>query len=88
MNIKLPDFNLLQQKIINHIFEGVTRRTPVDTGTARDNWEKTDNSVSNATPYIGILEMGSSDQAPQGFVRITLEEIPIVIDSFIKETTQ
>lgn len=30
--------------------------------------------IQNNVPYIGRLEFGSSDQAPQGMVRVTLAE--------------
>lgn len=40
--------------------------------------------VSNALPYIEILEMGSSQQAPNGFVRISLSEIEAGIISKLK----
>jgi len=31
--------------------------------------------LSNNLPYIGVLEYGSSDQAPKGMVRISMQEI-------------
>ena len=32
-------------------------------------------SIANNLPYIGVLEFGSSKQAPQGMLRVTLSEI-------------
>ena len=32
-------------------------------------------SIANNLPYIGVLEFGSSKQAPQGMLRVTLAEI-------------
>ncbi len=57
------------------------RRTPVLTGQARDGWESqlnTDNTVTftNDVPYIGKLENGSSTQAPNGMLKVTVEEAP------------
>ena len=88
------------------------RRTPVDTGRARGNWNAEVNKpdltydperldkpgtatiglaapkirtigffdgdegyVANAVPYVRYLEEGSSAQAPEGMVRVTLEEL-------------
>lgn len=90
----------------------IMRRTPVDTGRARANWNASVNRVDtsineaatvadgptksranartvgairfskgdvgflhNGLPYIVPLEDGSSTQAPQGMVRITMEEM-------------
>ncbi len=32
-------------------------------------------SIANNLPYIGVLEYGGSNQAPEGMVRVTLSEI-------------
>jgi hypothetical protein len=32
-------------------------------------------SIANNVPYIGVLEFGSSKQAPGGMVRVTISEI-------------
>lgn len=88
----------------------VMRKTPVDTGRARANWnaavgspkrevdEDLDASdvrsrqaaaeqeiadfgpgkslyVTNGLPYIPPLEDGHSDQAPQGMIKVTVEEL-------------
>jgi hypothetical protein len=86
--IKIPDFNKLQQFIVDYVFTTVKRRTPVDTGQARDGWVKTETTISNDVPYIGVLEYGSSDQAPNGMIRITLEEVPAKITEFLNKETK
>lgn len=32
-------------------------------------------TITNNLPYIGVLEFGSSDQAPKGMLRVTISEI-------------
>jgi len=88
----------------------LVRKTPVDTGRARANWNVARTSpdrsadrdadrsdvpaklvegratiaefgagdrifLTNALPYIPELEKGSSDQAPNGMVRVTSKEL-------------
>ena len=43
--------------------------------------------MTNNLPYIGKLEYGSSTQAPQGMVRITLEEMQAWIQQNAKKAT-
>jgi len=62
----------------------IAQRTPVDTGRARGGWQMEHTrpssnvgrvTISNQVPYIIYLEYGSSQKAPQGMVRITMQEI-------------
>ena len=53
--------------------------TPVDTGTARDNWQMTPQGLSNETDYIDELNAGSSQQAPPYFVEKTVLANPNVV---------
>lgn len=39
--------------------------------------------VSNDVPYIGILDDGSSDQAPNGFTEQAVQAVEVRIDEFI-----
>jgi hypothetical protein len=63
------------------VLEGVKAKTPVDTGRARDGWKMEidgeEYRVFNEVPYIGFLEAGSSKQAPQGMVALTLSELAL-----------
>ncbi len=83
-----------------HAWNGVTMKTPVDTGRARGNWNMSEGSIdasvdnkttttkpfkkfsgkrdvyiTNSLSYIGLLEKGSSKQAPKGMVEVTMNEI-------------
>lgn len=40
-----------------------TKRTPVDTGIAKNAWQRSGNSIVNHAPYIGILERGARPHA-------------------------
>jgi hypothetical protein len=89
MQIKMPvDLAGLLQYVTKEVETRVARRTPVRLGRAQRGWHsEVDTStltaeISNQVPYIGILEEGSSDQAPNGMVRITLEEVPEIIKSY------
>lgn len=39
--------------------------------------------ITNSLPYIEPLENGSSDQAPEGMVALTLEEVQTFLDSHL-----
>lgn len=43
--------------------------------------------LTNNIPYVGQLEFGSSTQAPQGMVRLTLEEMQSWIQTNAKKAT-
>jgi len=58
--------------------------TPIRTGYARSQWRKTIGSyrigdtgviVENRAPYIGILDRGSSRQAPSGIITPVLNKL-------------
>lgn len=111
------------KKIVLELFIRVMKRTPVDTGNARVNWElgvdAVGNTVATATTvegenqisqqaflvglgelakfkpgqtiyitnnvnYIEYLEEGSSQQAPQGMVKITALEFQSIVSDIIK----
>lgn len=89
IKITLPDFDKVVKEVSQEVFDRVKERTPVLTGRARDGWEivqgDKQSKISNDVPYIGVLESGSSDQAPQGFVGITLDEVPEMIKQAIEK---
>lgn len=100
------------------------RRTPVDTGRARGNWnvgvnqidrsvadENMDPSgrtsiqvgqatiladfkagdvgyVTNGLPYIPALEDGSSQQAPEGMVKVTAAEVRPLVGKILAEVAR
>jgi hypothetical protein len=101
---------LMQKKLVLDLLAGVVRKTPVDTGRARGNWQVEVGSVpqgvrndrdgeseeaiiqaasenlrslgfaqvvwvANNLEYVVFLEDGSSEQAPAGMLRVTLEEL-------------
>ena len=66
------------------VFARIKNRTPVDTGRARAGWQMsapvetptfTEITISNQVNYVVWLEVGSSRQAPQGMLRVTLNEM-------------
>lgn len=114
------------RKIAFEAHSSVSKKTPVDTGRARANWNLSAGSIDNSTvpemgkgtgehkgqssppsspspkavemkqgdgedviyitnnlPYIGVLEDGSSTQAPIGMVAVTMAEIEAGIKDVI-----
>ena len=67
----------LGKQIALDFHRGVKRRTPVDTGNARNAWDVDLNGenpiVENNVEYIGALNRGHSKQAPAGFVEAELD---------------
>jgi hypothetical protein len=62
--------------------------TPVDTGEARDGWKIEGNSVVNRVDHIGVLNSGSSKQAPLHFVeRTVLAQEGLIPNGVIVKTT-
>lgn len=98
-------------KVYRDLFAGITSKTPVRTGHARDSWRigigSIDSStapegagepealsqqyaklfgltmeqisrgvhITNAVPYVALLEHGHSQQAPAGMVAVTIAEV-------------
>lgn len=98
------DSSILLRKIALDLYAEIIRRTPVDTGRARANWNLSINHpditttastgipssvnispsllknlpdiyISNGLPYVRELEFGRSDQAPNGFIRLSIQKI-------------
>lgn len=67
----------------NELFPRIVDRTPVATGAARDGWIMNDAGsgwsytikITNAMPYAGDLEHGSSQQAPHGMIAVSVWEV-------------
>lgn len=83
--IKLPDFDKLKDTLIDEIMVRVVERTPEASGAARRGWTKTKDGFYSDVDYIESLEDGWSDQAPNGMVRLTLEEAPHIIGDIYKK---
>lgn len=97
------DASAILRKLSLDLFAEIVRRTPVDTGRARANWNYSLHSpnfrtttstvpsvvdvppsslmklprvyISNGLSYVRELEYGRSDQAPQGFIRLSIQTI-------------
>lgn len=74
----------LMEAVANEAFTRIYNRTPVDTGFAQSRWTMTvserDFLITNDAPYISYLENGWSQQAPNGMVALTMNEIPQIIE--------
>ena len=79
----------LTRRVAAEIADRVSRRTPVDTGRARDGWVLSgaghSYTVQNPVPYITALEHGHSAQAPAGMVAVTLSEAPALVERLARE---
>jgi len=67
----------------------IERRTPVDTGLAKNSWFIEEDGIysSDEGGKIMALEYGHSNQAPLGMVRITAAEVPEIVDRYIERNT-
>lgn len=85
----LPDIPKVVQEVSRQVFDKVKERTPVNTGYAKSRWTITEENnrsiINNDAPYIGVLEDGSSQQAPVGMVGVTLDEVPQMIAEAIEK---
>jgi hypothetical protein len=65
--------------VAQHTFKTAKALTPVRSGRARDNWTKDTTrqgfEVENSVPYIGVLDKGSSKQAPRGISKPTVRKV-------------
>lgn len=112
------DIAIVTQKLAVDLHTAIVKRTPVDTGRARANWQMGIGSMPTGTlasadkqdfgseptggapeaksidgtesvfivnnlPYIAALEDGSSKQAPQGMVAVSVAQIQGEIDAFL-----
>ena len=82
------DINRSLERAVDSIFEEINNQvralTPIRTGRARSGWRKVvgkyrigDSGViiENPISYIGILDQGSSKQAPNGIVKPVLTRV-------------
>lgn len=71
------------------MFGRIVKRTPVDTGRLRNNWQITDGVklgdklfITNNLPYAKRIEDGYSAQAPAGMVKVTVNEFKSIVNKF------
>lgn len=78
------EINDMASNIADALYRKIVSRTPVRTGYAKSRWTVdvskdaegfVQGEITNDAPYIIFLEMGSSDQAPNGMIQISLAEI-------------
>ena len=100
------NLDIVARKVGFEIWNGVTKKTPVDTGRARASWNLTEEVVNlntasenvvhganakgsvgritgkgdviyitNNVDYINELDKGTSQQAPNGMVSLTINEV-------------
>lgn len=69
------------------MFGRIVKRTPVDTGRLRNNWQITPRVnlgqrlfITNNLPYAKPIEDGHSKQAPQGMVKVTVSEFDSIVN--------
>lgn len=65
-------FSDAHRKKVDTLVTALKEATPVDTGEARNGWHVEGNSIVNNVEHIGMLNEGSSSQAPAHFVERTL----------------
>tara|TARA_B100001093_G_scaffold515480_1_gene591898 strand:+ start:936 stop:1241 length:306 start_codon:yes stop_codon:yes gene_type:complete len=81
--IDFREFEKKFQKLIkdvgNETIKVARAETPIRSGRARNNWTKQTTrqgfQVENTVPYIGVLDKGSSKQAPRGITKPTVKKV-------------
>jgi hypothetical protein len=75
-----------------NMFGRIVKRTPVDTGRLRNNWQMTSNVqlgqrlfITNNLPYAQRIEDGYSQQAPAGMVKVTINEFDSIVNSAVNK---
>jgi hypothetical protein len=81
----------LVNRLASNLYQRIQELTPVDTGRARSGWRMEVEPggsylILNPVEYILHLEHGSSRQAPQGMVNVTLAEKEAHIRQAAQET--
>ena len=73
------------------MFGRIVKRTPVDTGRLRNNWQITPKVrlgeklyITNNLPYAKRIEDGYSQQAPAGMVKVTIAEFDSIVRKYAK----
>ena len=73
------DLSSFVSQLAEDVYKDAQANTPIRTGNARRNWQKTVTSnsavIQTKVPYIERLEAGASRQAPKGIIGPTLTQI-------------
>jgi len=64
-----------EAKITDVAHKAFVRNTPIRSGNARRNTNKSTNTIDANYPYAQRLEQGYSKQAPRGMTEPTIEEV-------------
>lgn len=63
--------------------------TPVATGRTRNAWARTEgpdgHAITNPLPQAAVLEGGSSDQAPSGYLRLAVDAAPLIAEDVARQ---
>ena len=75
------DRSNLVKKVATECFTRIVKRTPVDTGALRKDWDLRVNKyhavIENGMSYAARIENGYSKKAPEGMVAITVAELKL-----------
>lgn len=108
------NLDVVARKVGFEIWNGVTKKTPVDTGRARASWNLTEEVINlstasenvnhgasakgkvgritgkgdviyitNNVDYINELDKGTSQQAPNGMVSLTINEVTAQLNALV-----
>lgn len=61
-----------KKRVMEELKNDLVLATPVDTGEAQKGWVIEGDSIVNHVDHIGVLNTGSSKQAPSHFIEKTL----------------
>lgn len=78
------EMSVTVNSVIRDLADNLVKKTPIDTGRAKRGWKRVaefkfngqaQTVIRNDVPYIGVLDKGTSRQAPNGIVVPSVEEI-------------
>jgi len=82
------------EAVTKELFELIVKTSPVDEGDYRDGWRmEVDQDVgliyNTDLPIekLRVLEEGSSNQAPRGVVRPAVQQLPDIIEDYVRKTS-
>lgn len=80
----LPKIDQFLDGFIKETYDRVVKRTPIDTGNAREHYKINKHDIENDVPYIERLEYGWSKQAPAGMLRVTEREAQTITNQILQ----
>jgi len=75
---KVPD------QLLKNAESELKAQTPIRSGNARNKTKLRGDKIRSNYPYAGVLDAGSSRQAPDGFTKPTIEFMGKNVDKLIK----